>query len=104
MPSKALQKLQVSVDHKVQSRAHKNLVELQQETKKCEALEKVYEQAKLETREEKEHKNELEQRVGGVFEKLPNTTQGNELPVVGKIDQIAQAIDQYQKEIENLHE
>jgi hypothetical protein len=30
--------------------------------------------------------------------------QGNELPVAGKIDHIAQAIDQYQKEIENLHE
>jgi Na+/phosphate symporter len=48
--------------------------------------------------------NELEQRVGGMFEKLPSTTQGNELPVEGNIDQIAQAIDQYQKEIENLCE
>jgi hypothetical protein len=42
--------------------------------------------------------------VGGVFEKLPRTAQGNELPVAGKIDQIAQEIDQYQKEISNLHE
>jgi hypothetical protein len=42
--------------------------------------------------------------VGGIFEKLPSTAQGNELPVAGKIDQIAQAIDQYQKEIENLRE
>jgi hypothetical protein len=49
MPSRALHKLQVSVDHEVQSHAHKNLVELQQETKKREALEKVCEQAKLET-------------------------------------------------------
>jgi hypothetical protein len=48
--------------------------------------------------------NELEQRVGGMFEKLPSTTQGNELPVERKIDQIVQAIDQYQKEIENLRE
>jgi uncharacterized protein YlzI (FlbEa/FlbD family) len=40
--------------------------------------------------------------VGGIFEKLPNTAQGNELPVAEKIDQIVQAIDQYQKEIENL--
>jgi hypothetical protein len=52
----------------------------------------------------KKNVNELEQRVGGVFEKLPTTTQGNELLVAGKIDQITQAIDQYQKEIENLYE
>jgi hypothetical protein len=60
MPSRELHKLQVSVDHEVQSRAHKNLVELQQATKKQEALEKVCEQAKLETQEEKECRNELE--------------------------------------------
>jgi acetyl-CoA carboxylase beta subunit len=42
--------------------------------------------------------------VGGFFEKLPITVQGNELLVEGNIDQIAQAIDQYQKEIENLLE
>jgi FtsZ-binding cell division protein ZapB len=42
--------------------------------------------------------------VGGIFEKLPSTAQGNELPVAEKIDQIVQAIDQYQKEIENLRE
>jgi hypothetical protein len=43
MPSRALQKLQVSVDHVVQSRAHKNLVKLQQATKKQEALENICE-------------------------------------------------------------
>jgi uncharacterized protein YlzI (FlbEa/FlbD family) len=42
--------------------------------------------------------------VGGIFEKLPSTTQGNELTVEEKIDQIAQEIDQYHKEIENLCE
>jgi hypothetical protein len=86
MPSRALHKLQVSVDHEVQSRAHKNLVEIQQETKKREALENVFKQAKLETQEEKECRNELEGRVGGVFEKLPITVQVNELSVAGKID------------------
>jgi hypothetical protein len=43
MPSRALHKLQVIIDHEVQSHAHKNLVELQQETKKREALENVCE-------------------------------------------------------------
>ena len=43
MPSRELHKLQVSVNHEVQSHAHKNLVELQQATKKREVLEKVCE-------------------------------------------------------------
>jgi hypothetical protein len=35
--------------------------------------------------------------------KLPTTAQGNDLPAAEKINQIAQEIDQYQKEIETLH-
>jgi hypothetical protein len=42
--------------------------------------------------------------VAGFFEKIPSIAQGNELLVAGKIHQIAQEIDQYQKEIENLQE
>jgi hypothetical protein len=61
IPSRELHKLKVIIENEVQSRAHKNLVELQQATKKREALEKVCEQAKLETQEEKECRNELEQ-------------------------------------------
>ena len=37
-----------------------------------------------------------------IFWKLPATTQGNELLAAEKIDEIVQAIDQYQKEIETL--
>jgi hypothetical protein len=55
--------LQVSVDHEMQSRAQKNLVELQQATKKREVLEIVCAQAKSETQEEKKCRNELECRV-----------------------------------------
>jgi hypothetical protein len=39
MPLKELHKLEVSVDHEMQARAHKNLVKLQQATKKREVLE-----------------------------------------------------------------
>jgi hypothetical protein len=42
MPSRALHKLQVSINHKVQSRAHKDLVELQKATEKWDMLEIVY--------------------------------------------------------------
>jgi hypothetical protein len=48
MPAKALYQLQVSVDHEIQSRAHKNLVELQQATNKRETLETVCVQEKSE--------------------------------------------------------
>ena len=103
IPSRELYKLQVSVDQEMQSWAHKKLLELQQATKKREALETVCAQAKSETQEEKEQKNKLERRVEEFFWKLPTTAQGNELPAAEKIDWIAQAIDQYQKEIETLN-
>jgi hypothetical protein len=38
---------------------------------------------------------EKECRVEDIFGKLPTTTQGSELLVAEKIDQIAQAVDQY---------
>jgi hypothetical protein len=78
--------LQVIVDHEIQSRGHKNLVELQKATKKRETLETICEQAKYETREEKEHRNELECRVEEIFGKLSSTAQGRELPAAEKID------------------
>jgi hypothetical protein len=46
----------------------------------------------------------LEQKLAETYEKIPKTTQRDELPATEKIDQIAQTIDQYQKEIENLCE
>jgi hypothetical protein len=52
-------------------------------------MEIVCAQAKSETREEKEHRNELECRVEEIFGKLPTTAQGNELLAAKKIDQIA---------------
>jgi hypothetical protein len=42
--------------------------------------------------------------VAGTYEKIPKTTQRNELIATEKIDRIAQEIDQYHKEIENIHE
>jgi hypothetical protein len=43
-------------------------------------------------------------KSGRTYEKIPKTTQRDKLTTTEKIDQIAQEIDQYQKEIENLHE
>jgi hypothetical protein len=46
----------------------------------------------------------LEHKFTGTYEKIPKTAQMDELTVAENIDHIAHAIDQYQKEIENLHE
>jgi hypothetical protein len=37
-------------------------------------MELIYEQAKIETKEEREHMNGLEQRVVSAYEKIPKTT------------------------------
>jgi hypothetical protein len=42
--------------------------------------------------------------VAGTYEKITQTAQGEEITGLEKIDQIVQAIDQYQKEIDNLLE
>jgi hypothetical protein len=44
----------------------------------------------------------LEQKVAGTYEKIPQATQRDEITATEKIDRIAQEIDQYHKEIENL--
>jgi hypothetical protein len=64
----------------------------------------VFEQAKLETKEEREHMKGLEQKVVIAYEKIPKTAQTTELTTTEKIDQIVQTIDQYQQEIKNLQE
>jgi hypothetical protein len=101
IPSRALHKLQVSMNHEVQSRAHKDLAELQQATKKRDMLEILCEQAKFETQEERERRNRLEKKFRNIREDSKGCA-SEEITSEEKIDQIAQEIDQYQKEIENL--
>jgi hypothetical protein len=79
IPAKALYKLQVSVTQEVQSRARTDLAELEHEKEKWEELELIYEKAKLETKEERERVNGLEQNVVGAYEKIPKTAQRAEL-------------------------
>jgi hypothetical protein len=66
-------------------------------------LELIYKQAKLETKEERGSENGLEQKVVITYENIPKTVQRDELTAAENIDQIVQEINQYQKEIENLH-
>jgi hypothetical protein len=102
IPTKALYKLQVSVTLEVQSRACTETTELQLTKDNRDELELILEQAKLETKDEKDHVNGLEQKVVVAYEKIPKNTQMVELTVTEKIDQIVQTIDQYQQEIEHL--
>jgi hypothetical protein len=68
-----------------------------------ETLELVLEQAKLETKDEKDHEW-AGTKVVIAYEKIPKNAQTTELTVTEKIDQIVQTIDQYQQEIEHLWE
>jgi hypothetical protein len=104
IPSGALHRLQVSVNHEVQSRARRDLTELKQATKKRDELKLGHEKAKSDTEEERERLKGLEQKVAGTYEKIPQAAQSEEFATTKKIDRIAQEIDQYQKEIENLRE
>jgi hypothetical protein len=65
-------------------------------------LEIIYEKAKLETQEERECGNGLEPKVVGTYENVSKTAQTDEITTIENIDQIVQAIDQYQKDIESL--
>jgi uncharacterized coiled-coil DUF342 family protein len=80
------------------------MTELNKVEDKWDELELIYDQSNLDTKEEREHVNGLEQKVVETYEKIPNTAQRAELIVAEKIDQIVQEIDQYQKDIENIHE
>jgi hypothetical protein len=60
IPTKYLYKLQVNVTQEVQSRARTDTTELQHLKDKWDELELVFEQAKLETKEEREHMKGLE--------------------------------------------
>jgi hypothetical protein len=52
-------------------------------------LELIYEQANIETQEERECMNGLEKKVAGPYENIPNTAQRPELTTTEKIDHIA---------------
>jgi phosphate uptake regulator len=77
---------------------------LQQATEKRDALEIFYEQAKSETQKERENIKGLEKKVEETYKKIPQAMQRDEITAAEKIDRIAQKIDQYHKEIENLLE
>jgi hypothetical protein len=69
-----LYKLQVSVTQEVQSHARTDTTELQQTKDNRDELELVLEQAKLETKDEKERVKGLEQKVVVAYEKIPKNS------------------------------
>jgi hypothetical protein len=67
----ALHQLQVNVNHEVQSRVPRNLIELKHATKEQDKLKVGYEKAKSEIEEERERLKGLEPKVAGTYEKIP---------------------------------
>jgi hypothetical protein len=89
IPTKALYKLQVSVTQEVQSCARTDAKELQHTKNGKEALELVVEQVKLETKEEKECTNRMEQGLTVVYNRIPDSTQAENRSAEEKLNLIA---------------
>jgi exonuclease VII large subunit len=64
----------------------------------------VVEKVKLETQEEKQHMNNLEQKLKEVFTRIPDSAQVATRNVEEQIQIIAQMLENYKKEIEDLKE
>jgi hypothetical protein len=77
IPTKALYKLQVSVMQEVQSCARTDATDLQHTKNGKEVLELVVEQVKLETKEEKECTDRLEQGLNATYNRIPEQCAGN---------------------------
>jgi hypothetical protein len=88
----------------VQSCARTEATELQQTKDRKEELGLVLEQVKLETKDEKDHADRLEQGVVAAYNRISNSAQITEPTTTQKIDHIVQTIDQYRQEIKTLWE
>jgi predicted nucleic acid-binding Zn-ribbon protein len=104
IPTKALYKLQVSVAQEVQSRVRTDAVELQEMKGEKESLELMIEQVKFDTRGEKERTDKIEQRVTTIYNHLPDNVHAESSSTEEKLKMIAQTIDHYRKQIEDLKE
>jgi hypothetical protein len=89
IPSGALHRLQVSINHEVQSHTRRDLIELKHAMKKQEKLKIGYEMAKSKTEEEGKHLKGLEQKVAGTYEKIPQVVQSEEIAKTEMINHIA---------------
>jgi exonuclease VII large subunit len=80
------------------------MTELQVTRDGKDALEIVVEQVQLETQEEKQRTDKLEQKLKEVFTKIPDSAQEAVSSVEEHIQIITQTLEDYKKEIEELKE
>lgn len=89
IPTKELNKLQVNITHEVQSHACIDTIELQQAKDNRDEMELVFNQAKLDTKEERERVKGLEKKVVVAYEKIPKDKQTVKLIMTKNIDHVA---------------
>jgi FtsZ-binding cell division protein ZapB len=104
MPIKALYKLQFSVAQQVKSRTIIDAAELQHTKNGKEALELVVEKVKIESKEEKENTNIMEQGLTTMYNHIPNNTQEENRSTEENLNLIEKTIHLYRQEIEELKE
>jgi predicted nucleic acid-binding Zn-ribbon protein len=88
----------------VQSHARTNTTKLQHTKNGKEALELVVKKVKLKSKEEKECTNIMEQGLTVVYNRIPDNVQAEKKSAEEKLNLIAQTINKYRKEIEEIKE
>jgi len=88
----------------VQSHARTNTTKFQHRKNGKEALELVVKKVKLKSKEEKECTNIMEQGLTVVYNRIPDNVQAKKKSAEEKLNLIAQTINKYRKEIEEIKE
>jgi hypothetical protein len=102
IPTKALYGLHANVMQEVQSRARADATNLEVGRGVAKILQIPCDQLTAEKEEDKEHANRLEKGLTMTYNCIPNNMQETERSAEEKINLIAQTIDQYIQEIEEL--
>lgn len=103
IPTKELYKLQVNVVQEVQSHARTDAAELQETRNGKDSLELVVKQLKIETKEEKQCRDNLETKLKEVFTRILGSAQASLRNVEEHIQIIVQTLKDCKKEIEELN-
>lgn len=103
IPTKELYKLQVNVVQEVQSHARTDATELQETRNGKDSLELVVKQLKIETKEEKQCRDNLETKLKEVFTRILGSAQASLRNVEEHIQIIVQTLKDCKKEIEELN-
>jgi hypothetical protein len=104
IPTKALYKLQISVAQEIQSRARSDATNLQTTQEENITLKEEISQEGKEKKLAQQKVEEMEKHIGAVFQTIPDNAGSEEVSSEEKMKKIAQALEQYKRQIKELEE